>query len=151
MFVWANRIGSNASGWSAYLNSGFSLQNHTNTHSHMTSWSYQQVYDDINQCNQAIMNAGKPKPTKIRLPYLESNSTIQQACSALGLQIVQPNIDSQDWNGASTQSIINSVSQLQNGQNPLMHDQYSTTVQDLPTIIQNLKNKRNEVFRVILT
>jgi peptidoglycan/xylan/chitin deacetylase (PgdA/CDA1 family) len=141
MFVWGNRISSNSSGWSAYTSSGFSLQNHTYTHSHMTSWSYQQVYNDIQQCNQAIQNAGKPKPSSIRLPYLESNSTIQQACSALGLTIISPNIDSQDWNGASTQSIISSVSNLQNGQNALMHDQYSTTISALPSIIQNLKNK----------
>ncbi|MCL6592007.1 MAG: polysaccharide deacetylase family protein, partial [Firmicutes bacterium] len=141
MFVWGNKISSNQTGWNAYLNSGFSLQNHSWSHSHMTSWSYQQVYNDLQQCNQAIQNAGKPKPSKIRLPYLESNSTIQQACSALGLTIVSPNIDSQDWNGASTQSIISSVSNLGNGQNALMHDQYSTTISALPTIIQNLKNK----------
>jgi peptidoglycan/xylan/chitin deacetylase (PgdA/CDA1 family) len=141
MFVWGNRISSNQTGWNAYTSSGFSLQNHSWTHSHMTSWSYQQVYDDLNQCNQAIQNAGKPKPTRVRLPYLESNSTITSACSALGLSVVQPTVDTQDWNGASTQSIINACNSLNAGGNPLMHDQYSTTIAALPTIIQNLKNR----------
>lgn len=141
LFVWGNRISSNSTGWNAYLNSGYSLQNHTWTHSHMTSWSYQQVYNDIQQCNQAIQNAGKPKPTKIRLPYLESNSTIQQACSALGLSIVSPTVDTQDWNGASTQSIINACNSLQNGGNPLMHDGYQTTNSAIASIVQNLKNR----------
>ena len=140
-FVWGNKISGNQTGWNAYLNSGFSLQNHSWTHSHMTSWSYQQVYNDLQQCSQAIQNAGKPKPTKIRLPYLENNSTIQQACSALGLSPVQPSVDTQDWNGASSQSIINACNNLQAGGNPLMHDAYSTTNSALPTIIQNLKNK----------
>jgi peptidoglycan/xylan/chitin deacetylase (PgdA/CDA1 family) len=140
-FVQGNQIASNQSGWSAYKSSGFSLQNHSQTHQHMTSWSYQQVYNDLNQCNQSIQNGGAPKPTRIRLPYLESNSTIQQACSALGLTIVNVNIDSQDWNNASTQSIISAVSNLQAGQNPLMHDWPANTVAALPTIIQNLKNK----------
>ncbi len=140
-FVWGSRISSNQTGWNAYLNSGFSLQNHTWTHSHMTSWSYQQVYNDIQQCNQAIQNAGKPKPTRIRLPYLESNSTIQQACSALGLSIVSPNVDTQDWNGASTQAIINACNSLQSGGNSLMHDGYQTTNSAIATIAQNLRNR----------
>lgn len=141
LFVWGNRISSNATAWSSYLNSGFSIQNHSWTHSHMTSWSYQQVYNDLQQCSQAIQNAGKAKPTKIRLPYLESNSTIQTACSALGLSIVQPSVDTQDWNGASTQSIINACNNLQAGGNPLMHDGYQTTNSAIATIVQNLKNR----------
>ena len=140
-FIWGNRISSNQTGWNAYLNSGFSLQNHSWTHSHMTSWSYQQVYNDLQQCSQAIQNAGKTKPTVVRLPYLENNSTIQSACSALGLTPVQPSVDTQDWNGANTQSIINACNNLQAGGNPLMHDAYSTTNAAVPTIIQNLKNR----------
>ncbi|NLL72872.1 MAG: polysaccharide deacetylase family protein [Clostridiales bacterium] len=141
LFVWGNRISSNQAGWNAYLNSGYSLQNHSWSHSHMTSWSYQQVYNDLSQCNQAIVNAGKPKPTKIRLPYLESNSTIMQACSALGLSIVQPSVDTRDWNNANTQSIINACNSLQAGGNPLMHDGYQSTNSAIPTIVQNLRNR----------
>lgn len=140
-FVWGNRISSNSSAWNAMLNSGFSLQNHSWTHSHMTSWSYQQVYNDLQQCNQAIQNAGKPKPTRIRLPYLENNSTIQQACSALGLTVVQPNVDTQDWNGASTQAIINACNNLQANGNPLMHDGNQATLSAIPSIVQNLRNR----------
>ena len=141
LFIWGNKISSNPTAWNAYLNSGYSLQNHTWSHQHMLSWSYQQVYNDLQQCNQAIQNAGKAKPTKIRLPYLESNSTIQQACSALGLSIVNPTVDTKDWNGASTQAIISACNSLQAGGNTLMHDQYQTTNSAIATIIQNLKNR----------
>ncbi|MGA2092094.1 MAG: polysaccharide deacetylase family protein [Sedimentisphaerales bacterium] len=126
---------------SAYKNAGFSVQNHSQTHSHMTSWSYQQVYNDLSQCNTAIQNAGFPKPTRIRLPYLESNSTITSACSALGLSVVSPSLDTQDWNGASTQAIINACNNLQAGGNPLMHETQGNTVSAIPTIVQNLKNR----------
>jgi len=141
MFIIGQNIASNSSGWNVYKNSGFSCQNHSQTHQHMTSWSYQQVYNDLSACNTAIQNGGKPKPTKIRLPYLENNSTISSACSALGLSIVSPNIDSQDWNGASTSAIISAVSNLQAGQNALEHDWPANTVAAIPTIVQNLKNK----------
>jgi peptidoglycan/xylan/chitin deacetylase (PgdA/CDA1 family) len=141
LFIIGQNIASNSSGWNVYKNSGFSCQNHSQTHQHMTSWSYQQVYNDLSACNTAIQNGGKPKPTKIRLPYLENNSTISSACSALGLSIVSPNIDSQDWNGASTSAIISAVSNLQAGQNALQHDWPANTVAAIPTIVQNLKNK----------
>lgn len=140
-FVWGNRVASNGSGWNALCNSGFSLQNHSYSHSHMTSWSYQQVYNDLQQCNQVITNAGKAKPTRIRLPYLESNSTIQSVCSSLGLTIVQPNVDTQDWNGADTNSIVNRASSLNNGQNVLMHDGNYNTCNAISSIVSRLKSR----------
>jgi peptidoglycan-N-acetylglucosamine deacetylase len=141
LFVIGQNIASNGTGWNVYKNSGFSCQNHSQTHQHMTSWSYQQVYNDLSACNSAIQNGGKPKPTKIRLPYLENNSTITSAANALGLSIVQPNVDSQDWNGASTSAIISACNNLQNGGNVLMHDWPANTVQAITTIVQNLKNR----------
>ncbi len=141
LFVIGQNIGSNASGWSVYKSSGFSIQNHSYTHQHMTSWSLSQVQSDLQQCQTAIQNAGVTKPTKFRPPYLEVNSTIQAACSALGLTIIQPNVDSQDWNGASTSAIISANNNLQNGGNILMHDWPANTVAAMPTILQNLKNR----------
>lgn len=140
-FVWGSKISSNGSAWSAYVNSGFSLQNHSWSHAYMNSWNYQQVYNDLQQCNQVIQNAGKAKPTKVRLPYLYSNSTITSACSALGLSIVTPTVYTNDYNGASTQDIINSCNNLKAGGNPLLHDSYQNTINAVPTIVKNLKNQ----------
>lgn len=140
-FIWGNRISSNSTGFSAIKNAGFSIQNHSYTHSHMTSWTYSQVYNDFNQCNTAITGKGCPKPTKVRLPFLENNSTIQSACSALGLTIITPTVYSNDWNGATTAQIVSAVSNLQSGGNPLMHDGYTTTDNAISQIVTNLRNK----------
>ena len=140
-FVYGNGISYNSSAWNALCNSGFSIQNHSQSHSNMSNWSYQQVYNDLNQCNSAIVNAGKAKPTKVRIPYLTNNSTISQACSALGLSIVNPTVDTQDWNGASTNSIINACNNLSAGGNTLMHDGNYNTVSAVSSIVNNLKNK----------
>jgi peptidoglycan/xylan/chitin deacetylase (PgdA/CDA1 family) len=135
-------IGQNMPGnSSAYKSAGFSVQNHSQTHSHMTSWGYQQVYNDLQQCSQAIQNAGFPKPTRIRLPYLESNSTIQSACSDLGLSIVSPTVDTRDWNGASTSQIVSACNSLNAGGNPLMHETQGNTLSAISQIVQNLKNR----------
>jgi len=140
-FIWGNRIAANSTGFSAIKSAGYSIQNHSYTHSHMTSWSYSQVYNDFNQCNSAITAKGCPKPYKARLPYLESNATIQSACSALGLSIVSPTVDTKDWNGASTAQIVSACNNLQAGGNTLMHDGYTTTDNAISQIVTNLKAK----------
>ena len=140
-FVWGNRISGNMTGFNAIKNAGFSIQNHSYTHSHMLNWSYQQVYNDLKQCQDAIRNAGGGTPRYFRPPYLEVNNTIRSACSALGLTIVMPTVDTRDWNGASTSQIISACNSLQSGGNALMHDGYSTTNAAISSIVQNLKNR----------
>ena len=118
------------------------VHNHSFTHSHMTSWTLAQVSDELNRTNQAIQNAGAPKPTLFRPPYGEVNSTIQQAAQAAGLRIVTWDVDSQDWNGASASAIVNAVNQLQNGQVILMHDgSYTNTNAAIAQIASTLRNK----------
>lgn len=118
------------------------VQNHSYTHSHMTSWTQSQVADELNRTNQAIQNAGAPKPTLFRPPYGEVNSTIQAAASAAGLRVVTWDVDSQDWNGASASAIVNAVNQLQNGQVILMHDgSYTNTNSAIAQIASTLRNK----------
>lgn len=140
-FVWGERAASNASMLSQMRSIGV-LQNHSYNHPHMLSYSYQQVYDQINRTNQAIQNTGAPKPTLYRPPYGETNSTIQQAATALGLRVITWNVDSQDWNGASSTAIANAANQLQNGQVILMHDGYTTTNNAIAQIAANLRAKR---------
>ena len=140
-FVWGERAASNSSMLTQMRSVGV-LQNHSYNHPHMTSYTYQQVYDQINRTNQAIQNSGAPKPTLYRPPYGETNSTIQQAATALGLRVITWNVDSQDWNGASSSAIANAANQLQNGQVILMHDGYSTTNNAIAQIAANLRAKR---------
>ena len=118
------------------------VQNHSYTHPHLTSMSYQQIYDELNRTSQAIQNAGAPKPTLFRPPYGESNNNVQQATQALGMRVITWDVDSQDWNGASASAIANAVNQLQNGQVILMHDaNYNNTNAAIPQIAANLRAK----------
>ncbi|MBN2441030.1 MAG: polysaccharide deacetylase family protein, partial [Spirochaetales bacterium] len=140
-FPIGQNISSNMAAFNTMLNAGMKFGNHSFTHSHMTSWSYQQVYDDLNRAQQAIQNAGGGTPTLFRPPYLEVSSTIQQAASALGLTIVTCDVDVQDWNGASTSQIVSTANNIQNGGVFLMHDGYSSTNGAIPTIVSNLSNR----------
>jgi peptidoglycan/xylan/chitin deacetylase (PgdA/CDA1 family) len=103
------------------------VQNHSNTHPHMSGFTSQQVTSELSLANQAIQNAGAPKPTLYRAPYGELNTTIRQAAQSLGLFAMTWDVDSGDWNGASTAAIVAANNQLQNGQVILMHDGIANT------------------------
>lgn len=133
-FVWGSRAAANPS-MVAQMRSVGVVQNHSYNHPHMTSYSYQAVYDELNRANQAIQNAGSPKPTLYRPPYGETNATIQQAAQALGMRLITWDVDSQDWNNASA------ANRLQNGQIILMHDGYANTNNALSQIANNLRSR----------
>ena len=117
------------------------VQNHSYTHPRLTTLSYQQIYHELNKTSQAIVATGAPKPTVFRPPYGESNANVQQASTALGMKLVTWDVDSQDWNGASTASIVAANNKLTNGQIILMHDGYTTTNNAIAQIAANLKVK----------
>jgi peptidoglycan/xylan/chitin deacetylase (PgdA/CDA1 family) len=140
-FCIGKNITSNMTGFNAYKNAGYSIQNHSYSHQHMLSWTYSQVYNDILKCQQAVQAAGGGTPRYFRPPYLEVNTTIRSACAALGLTIVNTTVDSQDWNGANTATIIANCNKLQAGGTPLMHDWPPNTVTAIPTIVHNLASR----------
>ncbi len=140
-FIWGSKVSSNPSAIQAIANAGHKIANHSHTHQHMLSWSYQQVYNDLQQAQVAIQSAGGGTPTLFRPPYGETNSTIISAATALGLTTVTWNLDTKDWNGASTSAIISAANSAQNGTIILMHEGYTTTNQAVTTIVANLKNK----------
>ena len=140
-FVQGNYVAANTNLIQNLLSVG-EIQNHSYTHPHLTTMSYQQIYDELNRTTQAIQNAGAPRPTLFRPPYGETNSSVQQAAQALGMRVITWDVDSQDWNGASASAIANAANQLQNGQVILMHDaSYNNTNAAIAQIATNLRAK----------
>ena len=137
-FNWGQRVSSNPSLIPQERTVG-EVQNHSNTHPHMSGYTSQQVTSELSLANQAIQNAGAPKPTLYRAPYGELNTTIRQAAQSLGLFAMTWDVDSGDWNGASTAAIVSANNQLQNGQVILMHDGYANTNNAIAQIAANLR------------
>jgi peptidoglycan/xylan/chitin deacetylase (PgdA/CDA1 family) len=137
-FNWGQRVSGNPSLIAQELSVG-EVQNHSNTHPHMSGFSSQQVINELSAANTAIQNAGAPKPTLYRAPYGELNNTIRQAAASLGLFAMTWDVDSGDWNGASTAAIVAANNQLQNGQVILMHDGYANTNNAIAQIAANLR------------
>ena len=120
---------------------GMWIANHSYTHPHMLTLTSAQMSSELSRTQTAIQNAGGGTPRLFRPPYGETNATLESAASALGLRTVTWDVDSQDWNGASTAQIVQAASTLTNGQLILMHDQYATTIAAIPQIVAGLTSR----------
>jgi peptidoglycan-N-acetylglucosamine deacetylase len=120
---------------------GMWVANHSYTHPHMLNLSQAQMSSELSRTQSAIQSGGGGTPRLFRPPYGETNATLQSAASALGLRTVTWDVDSQDWNGASTAQIVQAASRLTNGQLILMHDQYATTIAAIPQIVAGLSSR----------
>ncbi|GAA4315062.1 hypothetical protein GCM10023086_36680 [Streptomyces venetus] len=122
----------------AQVAAGMWVANHSYTHPHLTQLSQAQIDSEISRTQQAVANAGGGTPKLFRPPYGETNATVKSVAARYGLTEIIWNVDSQDWNGASTDAIVQSVGRLTNGQVILMHDWPANTLAAVPRIAQSL-------------
>ncbi|MFG1700654.1 polysaccharide deacetylase family protein [Nonomuraea sp. NPDC049309] len=125
----------------AQLDAGMWIGNHSWSHPHLTQLGSAQITSELQSTQQAIQQATGSAPRLFRPPFGETNGTVRSVEQQLGLTEVLWDVDSQDWNGASTGQIVQAASSLQNGQVILMHDQYATTLAAIPQIAANLRSR----------
>jgi endo-1,4-beta-xylanase len=126
---------------SAEQAAGMWIGNHSYTNQRMNNTSRSGMRSELQRTQQAITSAGGTAPKLFRPPYGAHDGTLDSVAAGLGLKAVTWDVDSRDWNGASTASIVNTANQLQNGDTILMHDQYSTTIAAIPQIVNGLKSR----------
>jgi peptidoglycan/xylan/chitin deacetylase (PgdA/CDA1 family) len=122
----------------AQVSAGMWIGNHSYTHPHLTRLNQAQIDSEISRTQQAIANAGGGTPKLFRPPYGETNATVRSVAARHGLTEIIWHVDSQDWNGASTDAIVQAAGRLTNGQVILMHDWSANTLAAIPRIAQGL-------------
>ncbi|GAB7060266.1 polysaccharide deacetylase family protein [Streptomyces mexicanus] len=125
----------------AQVDAGMWVGNHSYTHPHLTQQSQAQIDSEISRTQQAIAGAGGGTPKLFRPPYGETNATVKSVEAKYGLTEIIWDVDSQDWNGASTDAIVQAVGRLTNGQIILMHEWPANTLAAIPRIAQTLAAK----------
>lgn len=120
---------------------GMWIGNHSYTHPHLTQESQAQIDSEISQTQQAIARARGGTPVLFRPPYGETNSTLKSVEAKYGLTEIVWDIDSQDWNGASVDAIVQANARLTNGQIILMHEWPTNTLAAIPRIAQTLASR----------
>ncbi|WP_320780199.1 polysaccharide deacetylase family protein [Streptomyces sp. CRN 30] len=122
----------------AQVDAGMWVGNHSYTHPHLTQLGQAQIDSEIARTQQAIAAAGGGTPVLFRPPYGETNATVRSVEAKYGLTEVIWDVDSQDWNGASTDAIVQAAARLTAGQVILMHDWSANTLAAIPRIAQGL-------------
>jgi peptidoglycan/xylan/chitin deacetylase (PgdA/CDA1 family) len=125
----------------AQVDAGMWVGNHSYTHPHLTQGSQATMDSEISRTQTAIANAGGGTPKLFRPPYGETNSTLRSVEQKYGLTEIIWDVDSQDWNNASTDAIVAANARLTNGQIILMHDWPANTLAAIPRIAQGLAGR----------
>lgn len=123
------------------------IGNHTWDHPKLTDLPADQVRKQIQQTEQEILRVAGVRPRFFRPPYGALNPTIIETAISLKNKIILWNIDSLDWSGVSTNTLVNSVlAQIKPGAIVLFHSAFgkeglSNTVQALPRLIRALRQE----------
>lgn len=138
MFNQGQYAAANPSQVRAQVNAGMRVGNHSYTHPHLPQLGQAQIDSEISRTQQAIAAAGGGTPNLFRPPYGETNSTVKTVEAKYGLTEIIWDVDSQDWNGASADAIVQAAGRLGNGQVILMHDWSANSRAAIPRIAQGL-------------
>lgn len=131
---------------------GMEIANHTNSHPYLTNLSESEIRSEYDTCAQKLKSiiGADPSPL-IRLPYLASDSKVQSALSDAPL--ITCSIDVQDWNGATTDQIIDRIKTAMNNGTldnsiVLCHETYKTTAEAMEYLCPYLKSQGWQIVTV---
>lgn len=125
----------------AYADAGLQIGNHSWDHPYLTRMGYNDIQWQLSTTQSAIQQTAGVTPQLFRPPYGDTNGTVRQVGSSLGLTEIIWDIDSQDYNGVSASQIRQAASRLTDGQVILMHDWPQNTLQALPGILEDLASR----------
>lgn len=124
---------------------GHDVANHSDTHPHIASLSYDSIKNEIKNANEKIVNATGKENNLFRAPYGEYNDNVISAAEELGFYTIQWDVDSLDWKNFGADNILSRVtSKVKNGSIILMHNGTKDTATVLPELIRQLKDKGYE-------
>ncbi|MER6953303.1 MULTISPECIES: polysaccharide deacetylase family protein [unclassified Streptomyces] len=138
MFNQGQYAAANPSQVRAQVSAGMWVGNHSYTHPHLTQLSQAAIDSEIYRTQQAVASAGGGTPRLFRPPYGETNPTVKAVAAKYGLTQIIWDVDSQDWNGAGADAIVQAAGRLTGGQIILMHDWSANTLAAIPRIAQGL-------------
>ena len=122
---------------------GHSVQNHTYTHTDLTTLSNAGIRRELRRTNRAISAAGVPRPYRFRPPYGATNSRVKMVGASFGLTQTLWSVDPRDWADPSPAVICRRVvGNVSPGSVVLLHDGTgANTDEALRCIVKRLEAK----------
>ncbi len=131
---------------------GMEIANHTKSHPYLSRISANEIRYEYDSCADKLRSIIGAEPSKLlRLPYLDSNSTVQQ--TLYDAPLITCYLDTEDWNNASSDQIINKIKNgVQNGSLKnkivLAHETYGTTATAMEYLCPYLKQQGWQIVTI---
>ena len=120
---------------------GHQIGNHTYDHTDLTTLSPTDRLAQLTRTQGILQALTGYAPTFMRPPYGAINDDVRATTDAVGLTPIIWTVDTVDWSGVSTKSIVSAALSVQSGGFVLMHDGYTNTINALPAIATGLAEK----------
>ncbi len=150
-FYWGNFInsGTEAEITRAY-NLGMEIGNHTMSHPSLSGMSAAEIQNEIQSCASILQGLTGQENFLIRPPYLAVDTAVQENA---GAPLITCSVDSADWNGATTQEIIDKmIAGMNDGSLDnaivLMHETYTTTAEAIEYLAPYMKEQGWQIVTV---
>ncbi|MFC4098369.1 polysaccharide deacetylase family sporulation protein PdaB [Paenibacillus xanthanilyticus] len=131
--------------------SGFEIGSHGNKHDFYSSFSDEEIRNEIQTAHAILAEVTGKAPKLIRMPNGDFDKRVLRIADELGYKVIQWDTDSLDWMNMGTAKIINRVvGKVHPGDIVLMHasDSSKQTHEALPVIIDQLRAKGYEFVSV---
>ncbi|TMR35535.1 polysaccharide deacetylase family protein [Actinomadura geliboluensis] len=125
----------------AQQRAGMWIGNHTNTHPHLPDLGEPAAFKEILGTQLTLRRITGRWPTLFRPPYGETSDQVRRDEARLRVLEVLWTVDSRDWAGASTDEIVAAARTLQPGGILLMHDWAQASVDAVPRIVSDLRDR----------
>lgn len=135
-FMVGNRVPSYTAEVQRMVNEGFEVANHTQDHKYLNQLGADSIRAQVEACNNTIQAVTGVRPTLMRLPGGNKNSTV---LANVNMPIILWNMDTKDWKNRNAQSVINAVmGKVKDGDIVLMHELYTSTAEAVEALVPAL-------------
>lgn len=129
---------------------GFELGNHTSSHPDLTKLSAEEIKEQVAKIDKVLSSVTGGEQFLVRPPYLAVNQKVKDT---INVPLISCGIDTQDWNNATTQQIIDKIVAAAedgslDGKIVLMHETYTTTAEAMEYLVPYLKDKGYQVVTI---
>ena len=131
---------------------GMEIANHSTSHPDLTTKSASEIRSEYDTTQQKLRDIIGAEPAALmRLPYFACNSAVQSALSDVSL--ITCSIDTQDWNGATSNQIIARIKAAMNDGSldnsiVLCHETYASTAEAIEYLAPYLKEQGWQIVTV---
>ncbi|MDR1821083.1 MAG: polysaccharide deacetylase family protein [Oscillospiraceae bacterium] len=123
----------------ALSDAGHEIMNHSYDHPHLNKMNADEIVSNLTSANNAISKVTGKSPTLFRAPYGEYDDHVVKAIRAMGMNVIQWDVDSLDWKEISAAEITKRVTgKVKSGSIVLFHNAALHTPEALPGIIEYL-------------